>query len=56
MLGWVSHLTSEGGKARCDGSRAVRRRGRRGGERRRRRRRRGGGGRTLVHYSTDVRL
>ena len=31
MLGWVSHLMSEGGKARCDGSRAVRRRGRRGG-------------------------
>ena len=55
MLGWVSHLMSEGGKARCDGSRAVRRHGRRGGEGGCVKRRRGGG-RTLVHYSTDVRL
>ena len=30
MLGWVAHLMSEGSKERCDGSRAMRRRGRRG--------------------------
>ena len=53
MIGWVSHLMSEGGKARCDGSHAMRRRRRTGGGWVREEE---GGGRTLVHYSTDVRL